>query len=494
MSSFHKEGKRNMQRIVQQYFAALDETFDNATTTRPQDIDAEMQRALTRRELLQLGAITAGGLLLSPLLNFRQAQAASREGYHYNFPTPPILPNRFFPITHYGAIGDGVTDATVAFQQAIAACSQGGGGHVIVPAGTFLTGAIHLLSNVDLHLEKGATILFSQDPQKYLPIVYTRNGGIELMNYSPFIYAFGQQNIGITGEGIIDGQADANHWWPWKTLGSADVAQLEQMADAGIPVEQRIFGAGHYIIPSFIQPYRCQDVLIQGVTLLRSPNWQLHPVLCRNVIFDQVYPNSLGPNTDGCAPESCDGVLISRCTFNTGDDCIAIKAGKDADGRRVKVPSQNIFITRCTFLAGHGAVTIGSEMTGGVQHVFASDLQMPSTGTLSICLRLKTNLMRGGFMRDIHMDNISANQVTGAGLDINANYGGTTGNYPPIVTDINLTNATVNQSLNAWSLQGIPTDSTGTVRLTNCTFKNAQDANIVEYVQNLQLNHVVVNP
>jgi polygalacturonase len=479
-----------MKRIMHTYF----DIFSDPCSPYMQSDEVSMGRTFTRRKLIQLGTIAAGGLLLSPFLNDGQAHAASipsPQGCHI---APPIFPNRTFPITRYGAVGDGTTDNTAAFQQTIAACSKAGGGHVIVPAGTFLTGAIHLLSNVDLHLEKGSTILFSQDPQKYLPVVFTRNGGIELMNYSPFIYAFEQQNIGITGQGTIDGQADANHWWSWKTKGSADVAVLEQMANEGVPVEQRIFGDGHFIIPSFIQPYRCQNVLIQGVTLLRSPNWQLHPVLCNNVIIDGVSPNSLGPNNDGCDPESCNGVLIQNCTFNTGDDCIAIKAGRDADGRRVNVPCQNIFITHCTFQAGHGAVTIGSEMTGGVQHVFGSHLQMPGTATLSICLRLKTNLMRGGFIRDIHVDTISANQITGAALDINDNYGGTTGNYPPLVTDIYLNNATVNKSLYAWNLQGISTDPIGTVGLTSCTFNNVQNANIAQNVQNLQLKNVVVNP
>src|SRR5674476_746419 len=322
---------------------------------------------------------------------------------------PPTFPNRTFDILEYGAVQGGTTMCTDAIREAIRACNAAGGGQVVVPAGTFLTGAIHLLSNVDLHLVTGARLAFSQDPDDYLPVVYSRWEGIELMNYSPFIYAFEQKNVGVTGDGTLDGQADTSHWWPWKS-NTADDKSSQDMADAGVPVEQRVFGAGHYLRPNFIQPYRCRNVVISGVTILRSPMWEIHPVLSHNVTVHGVTVNSHGPNNDGCDPESCRDVLIEGCTFDTGDDCIAIKAGKNADGRRVNVPSEDILIRNCTFADGHGGVTIGSEMTGGVRNVFAEDLQM-SSPNLDIALRLKTNSLRGGFIEDIYVRNKTVGQV-----------------------------------------------------------------------------------
>jgi len=169
---------------------------------------------------------------------------------------PPTFPDRMFAITNYGAKGDGVTDCTEAFRKAIDACNQAGGGKVVVPAGVYLTGAIHLKSDVDLDVAKGATIRFSTDPKSYLPVVFTRYEGTEAMNYSPFIYALGQENIAITGEGTLDGQASHAIWYSWKRI--PDPNELVAMGDRGVPVAQRIFGEGHHLRPYFIQPVRCK--------------------------------------------------------------------------------------------------------------------------------------------------------------------------------------------------------------------------------------------
>jgi polygalacturonase len=420
---------------------------------------------------------------------------------------PPRFPNRFFDIRWFGAVADGTTKNTDAIARAIAACHESGGGHVIVPAGTFLTGAIHLKSNVDLHLEKGATLAFSQDPNDYLPVVYTRWQGIELMNYSAFIYAFEQENIGITGPGTLDGQADNAHWWPWKGSKSfgwqpgmpnqnADDQLSQQMADDGVPVTQRIFGAGHYLRPNFIQPYRCRNVVISDVTILRSPMWEIHPVLSQNVTVRNVNINSHGPNNDGCDPESCRDVLIEGSTFNTGDDCIAIKAGKNADGRRVNVPSEDIVIRKCTFADGHGGVTIGSEMTGGVRNVFAEDLQM-SSPNLQIALRLKTNSLRGGFIENVHMRNTTVGQVSQQAFLIDFFYevgdNWTQYNFLPVVADINMRNVTVGSANQAYYLVGYPTDHISDITLVNCDFQNVAVPSEVQYVDNLVLRNVKVN-
>src|SRR5512136_2656639 len=228
---------------------------------------------------------------------------------------PPVFPARDFRITDYGAVGDGVTDASGALKTAIEACHRAGGGRVIVPPGEFLTGPIRLLSNVNLHISAGATLRFSTDPSHYLPVVFTRWEGVELMNYAPLVYAFEQKNVAITGSGTLDGQADAAHWWPWKAASGGqsqkpDRARLFQQAQEGVPPEQRVFGAGHYLRPPFLQLYRCTNVLIEGVTIRNSPFWVIHPVLSSNVVVRGVSVLSLGPNNDGCDPESSSDVLI----------------------------------------------------------------------------------------------------------------------------------------------------------------------------------------
>src|SRR5690606_27129457 len=250
---------------------------------------------------------------------------------------PPTFPDADFDITTYGAVADGMTDNTEAFRQAIEACNAAGGGRVVVPEGTFLTGPIHLKSNVNLYVSEGATVLFDQNPSAYLPAVYTRWEGVELMNYSPLIYAFEQENVAVTGAGVLDGQANSEVWWPWKGQGRRaqpggphqDAARdrLFRMAAEAVPVEQRRFGPGSYLRPNFVQPYRCRNVLIEGITVRNSPMWELHPVLCENVTVRGVRIESHGPSNDGCDPESCRDVLIEDCYFDTGDDCIALKSG-----------------------------------------------------------------------------------------------------------------------------------------------------------------------
>src|SRR5699024_8437327 len=255
---------------------------------------------------------------------------------------PPTFPDRSFPITDFGAEAGGEVKSTEAFARAIQKAHDSGGGKVVVPKGTFLTGAIHLKSNVNLHLEKGATILFSRDPQDYLPVVFTRWEGMELMNYSPFIYAYDQQNIAVTGKGTLDGNASTEYWWPWKgnkedgweegmPNQDADRDSLHHLNAEKVPPRERVFGEGHYLRPNFVQFYKSKNILISGVTLVRSPMWNIHPVLSENVTIKDVRIETLGPNNDGVNPESSKNVLITDSYFDTGDDCIAIKSGRNQD-------------------------------------------------------------------------------------------------------------------------------------------------------------------
>ncbi|MCJ7755761.1 MAG: glycoside hydrolase family 28 protein, partial [Thermoanaerobaculales bacterium] len=324
----------------------------------------------------------------------------------------PAFPYRDFPVTEFGAVGDGTTDATAAVSAAVGACAGAGGGRVVVPAGEYLTGAIHLKSNVNLHVVEGATIRFIQDPAAYLPVVFTRWEGVELMNYSPLVYAYGEKNVAVTGKGTLDGQAGPEHWWPWKggdhpQSQKPDRDRLFAEAEAGVPVAERVYGAGHYLRPSFLQIYRCENVLIEGITIKNAPMWLIHPVLSRNVTIRDVKAVSDGPNNDGCNPESSTDVLIENSLFDTGDDCIAIKSGRNADGRRLNAPSERIVVRGCRMRAGHGGVTIGSEISGSARDVFVEQNQM-SSPELDRGIRFKTNAVRGGvienvFVRDVEI-------------------------------------------------------------------------------------------
>ena len=303
----------------------------------------------------------------------------------------------------------------------------------MVPAGEFVTGPIVLASNVNLHVSEGATLKFVTDPAKY-PRVFSRWEGIECMNYCPLVYAFEQTNMAVTGKGTLDGQAARDNWWAWKLshwkakgqdlpedLQRPDARELIAMGAKGVPVAERVFGAGRKLRPSFIQPYRCKNVLIEGVTILRSPMWEVHPVLCQNVTVRGVTISSHGPNNDGCDPESCRDVLIERCVFDVGDDCIAIKSGRNDDGRRVNVPSENIVMRGCTFKDGHGGVVLGSECSGHIRNVFVEDCTMDSPN-LERMLRFKNNAVRGGVLENVFMRNVRVGTVAEAVLTIDLLY------------------------------------------------------------------------
>ncbi|HEX8560765.1 MAG TPA: glycosyl hydrolase family 28 protein [Pyrinomonadaceae bacterium] len=417
---------------------------------------------------------------------------------------PPVFPKRDFDVTKHGAVADGRTDCAEAFRKAIAACHKAGGGRVVVPAGVFLTGPIHLLSNVNLHVSEGATVKFSQDPKAYLPLVFTRWEGMELMNYSPFIYAFGQKNIAVTGTGTLDGNSDDEHWWPWKgqerhgwKKGSPNQAKarksLEEMTERGAPVRERVFGEGHYLRPQFVQPYRCENVLIEGVQVINSPMWELNPVLCANVTVRGVRIASHGPNNDGCDPESCRDVLIEDCTFDTGDDCIAVKSGRNADGRRLGVPSENIVIRGCRMKDGHGGITIGSEISGGVRHLFAEDCTLDSPN-LDHALRFKNNAVRGGLLENIFFRNITVGQVAHAVLTVDFNYEeGAKGRFTPVVRNLVVENLKSGKSRHALDVQGFENAPVYDLRLKDCAFDNVERPAVVRNVSGLTLTNVRVN-
>ena len=448
---------------------------------------------LSRREVLAMAAGVAAFGAASPM--DREMEAILQRIH------PPEIPQRDFPIGKFG--GRPGMDITEVLKRAIRAASEQGGGRVVVPPGEYITGAIHLRSKVNLHVERGAVLKFSPDPKLYLPVVFTRWEGTECMNYSPFIYAFEQTDIAITGEGTLDGQAGCEHWWPWAGKGHCELKpgtptqkpdrdNLVAMADKGVPVAERVFGEGHWLRPQFIQPYRCKNVLVEGVTILNSPMWEVTPALCTNVIVRGVKINSHGPNNDGCDPESCRDVLIENCVFDTGDDCIAIKSGRNNDGRRVNVPSENIIVRNCTMKAGHGGVTIGSEISGHCRNVYVDNCVM-SSPDLNQALRFKNNAARGGIIEHFRARNVKIGQV-GVALEIDLMYEeGPKGAHKPVVRDIAVNGLTCENARSPWTLRGFPGAVVEDIVLEKVTIQHAAKPPLVDHVEGLRLKDVTVD-
>lgn len=421
----------------------------------------------------------------------------------------PVFPDRIFNVKDFGAIADGVTDNTLFFKNAISACSKSGGGMVLVPKGIYFSKAIHLQDNVNFHLEDGVEILFSTHAMDYYPLVHTSFEGTELMNYSPMIYAYGKKNIAITGNGILNGQSDNSHWWNWvgsTTYGwvkgmpsQADPAnrpRLVDMAEAGIPVGQRIFGEGHYLRPNFIEFFGCTNALIQGVKITNTPFWNIHPIKTNNLTIEGVTIESHGPNNDGCNPEYSKNVRIKKCIFNTGDDCIAIKAGRDADGRRVGIKTENIIVQDCTMFDGHGGVTIGSEISAGVGNVFVENCVM-SSPNLDIAIRLKTNSRRGGLIGNFFVRNVEIGQVKEAVLKVDMFYnvhGNQQGAFIPRVENIYLENVRVKNGGEFGILaKGYKQSPVKNIQFNNVVIDKVETKYSIDNVEHLKFTNTKIN-
>ncbi len=470
---------------------------------RPRDGSFEyyVSEPIVENDLKGVGPFILAGLELEALRATPAAVAPVRGWADYERVVAgiqaPAFPARDFPITDFGAKPG--EDATAAIRAAIAACHAAGGGRVVVPAGEWPTGAVHLLSGVNLHVGAGATLRFSTDPAAY-PVVFTRWEGIECLNYSALIYAFEQHDVAVTGPGTLDGQASLENWWGWNDKPHPPVRQaaarqrLIDQGERGVPVEQRTFGPGSFLRPNFIQFYRCERVLVEGVTIVRSPMWEIHPVLSRHVTVRGVQVRSHGPNNDGCDPESSRDVLIEDCVFDTGDDCIAIKSGRDNDGRRVDVPSENLVIRRCEMRDGHGGVVLGSEVSGGVRNVFVEDCRMDSPN-LDRALRLKSNARRGGVLENVFMRHVQIGAVAEAVLTVDFLYeDGAKGEHRPVARNLQLSHVTSRQSPRVLFIKGFPGATIDQVRLTDCAFSGVSLADVVDGAERIELTRVAIRP
>ena len=421
----------------------------------------------------------------------------------------PEFPNNTINIMDLGAIADGETNNSEIIKKAIDSCNKIGGGKVIIPAGNFLTGPIELKSNVNLHLEEGANVLFSTNHKDYLPVVHTSYEGVELMNFSPLIRAYKQKNIAVTGNGTFNGQASNTNWWPWcgkdvygyvegaaKQHDSINLPTLRKMNEDNTPLSERVFGDGHQLRPSFFEPFECENVLLQGVTFTNAPFWVIHPVKTNYIKIDSVTVNSHGPNNDGCDPEYSKNVHITNCTFNTGDDCIAIKSGRNDEGRRVNIPSENIVIENCYMKDGHGGVVMGSEISAGVRNVFVRNCKMDSPN-LDRAIRIKTNTLRGGFVENVFVKNIQVGQVKEALLKINTYYGiyaNQEGEYIPTIKNIHLEDIQVeNSGKYGILINGREESPVENVTLTNIIIKGAKTPLSIENSESIVFKNTSIN-
>lgn len=414
----------------------------------------------------------------------------------------PVFKNKDYIITDFGAKGDNTTMNTEAFKKAIEACNKNGGGRVVVPAGSFLTGPIHLKSNVNLHLKEGSVVVFSRDTKDY-PLVLMRWEGMDCMNYSPQVYAYGEENIAITGSGTLDGNANNDYWWSWK--GKKEYGWKEGMPNqfkardslhllmkANVDPRQRIFGDGHYLRPYLIQPYNCKNLLISGVKLINSPMWFMSPVMCDNVTIEGVSIISHGPNTDGCDPDACKNVLIKNCYFDTGDDCIAIKAGRDEDGRGYGRPAENHIIEGCEMKDGHGGITLGSEIAGGARNIYAVNCKL-SSPDLDIVLRIKTSSSRGGIIENIFAKDIRVGVYRDAAVSCNMFYENP-GKFMPTIRNIWIENLEVVHGGNyAVSVKAYKESPVQDLKLVNCTFSGVKTPVKVDNVKDMDFRNVIIN-
>lgn len=327
---------------------------------------------------------------------------------------PDFSEARRFPITDFGAVSGDKTSTTEAIAEAIRAANEAGGGVVVVPEGEWLTGKVHLRSHVNLHLEAGSVLNFSGDPDDYLPAVKTTWEGMECYNYSPLIYAYECENVAITGEGKLRAELDV--WREWYARPAAHMEALKRlyhMASQGVPVEERqMVGDEANLRPQFIQFNRCENILLEGISIENSPFWVIHPFLSRNMVIRGVSVQAHGHNNDGVDPEMSQNILIEDCLFDQGDDAVAVKSGRNQDAWRLDTPSKNIVIRNCKVRKGHQLLAIGSELSGGVENILIENCEVDKSITdVGHLLFIKTNERRGGYVKNIHMRNISAGDL-----------------------------------------------------------------------------------
>lgn len=414
----------------------------------------------------------------------------------------PVFKDQTFFILDFGAIGDGETKNTVAFKEAIDACASAGGGKIIIPKGVFFTGAIHLKSNIHVHLEEGAILSFSTDEADYMPLVQTHWEGMEIMNFSAPIFASNCENIAITGKGLIEGNASWDNWWEWSEKEwhklPKNRPRLMEMNRKGVPVEERKFGAGYHLRPNFIQFYKCKNILLQDFTIQHSPMWNIHTILSENITVDGIKVNAPyeSPNTDALDFESSKNILVENCTFDVGDDCITIKSGRNQDGRRINTATENLIARNCYIKNGRGGIVMGSEITGGARNIYMENCKMDSPN-LNRAVRIKSSEVRGGLIEDVFVRDIEIGRVGGPILNIDLHYGvreaERTGElFIPRCRNVFLENISCEAADHAWYIDGYQQEPVRNVFMRAISIKKVSNPIVQKHLNNFSLENVRV--
>ncbi|MDE5841023.1 MAG: glycoside hydrolase family 28 protein [Muribaculaceae bacterium] len=433
------------------------------------------------------------------------------------------VPSYSVKISDFGGVNDGVTLNTAAFEKAIAHLASKGGGHLIVPEGIWYTGPIVFDHNIDLHLDRGALLLFSENLSDY-PVMKSDWEGLSTYRAMSPLTARGKKNISITGEGTINGNGQC--WRPVKKMKMTD-SQWKKLTGNGVvndkgdiwfpnekvlnvyynkEIQEKVHSgdtkaleeAHDFLRPVLVSFIGCTNVLLQGVTFENSPAWNVHPLMCDNLIVDNVTIRNpwYAQNGDGIDIESCTNVLLVNSSFDVGDDAICLKSGKDKDGRDRGVPSSNVLIDGCTVYHGHGGFVIGSEMSGGCKDIVARNCVFIGT---DVGLRFKSTRGRGGVVENIYVDNIKMTDIPGEALIFDMYYGIKPGAPVPPVTEetpsfrnIFIKNVVCRSAGRAALFNGLPEMPMKNVVLEDCRFR-ADKGFTLNHVDGLTLKNVTVD-
>ncbi|GAA0740879.1 glycoside hydrolase family 28 protein [Gaetbulibacter jejuensis] len=402
----------------------------------------------------------------------------------------PTIPEYTVQITDFGAKGDGVKDCKSAFDKAMKVCSKQNGGTIVVPEGIYkINGPIHFVSHVRLHLEEGATLVFGTNPKDY-PMVLTSWEGTTLYNYSPMIYGYNVNNVAITGKGIIDGEGHSL-WSIWKPKEAKGKQLSREMNHKELPIEDRVFGDEFYLRPQLVQFVNSKHILIEDIKVEDAPFWCVHLLKSESITLRGIRYDAHNKNNDGLDIEQSKNVLIENVTFNNADDNIAIKAGRDNDGRNTsEMPSKNIIIRNNNFKGLH-AIVIGSEMSAGVENVYAYDNK--AVDYVKRGIYLKTNSDRGGFIRNIYVENTQFLDAEDA-IYVTSNYHGEgRGFFPSKISNIHISNVSFGEISNtAIVIEGYPKLKVEDVWLDHITIKSAKNGMTLTNTKNVQFNEVVI--
>lgn len=404
----------------------------------------------------------------------------------------PVFRSVDYAAADYGVIADGVSDNRDAINALITRCSDEGGGRIVLPAGqVFCKGSIQLKSNVNLNIPQGCELIFSENPLDYLPEELTVWEGTEVYNYASFIRADHCNNVGISGKGVVNGNA-RNGFARMRPQRSAQQDTLRQMGIDLVPVRERYFGTHSILPPNMIEPFGCKNVLIEDITIHDSPYWVIHPLFCDNVTVRGVTIDSDNLNNDGCDPEYSTNVLIENCVFNTRDDAIAIKAGRDQDAWRIGQKTSGIVIRNCDFRSRCNGLCIGSEMAAGVENVFMYDVHISSCHS---AIYFKSNLDRGGFIRNVWVDGITIDRVRTAFIRFENNYhGGRGGFHPTTFENFRISNVRggVSEECGFYAI-GVDGYPIRNISLHNVVLDSCKTAYTLVNTENIRFDRVTIN-